>query len=198
MTQPRTPAPSLRIVVAGGLGSGKSTVAGLLAAKGAVAIEADQIGHEVLASGGAAFAPVAARWPHVVVDGEIDRLLLAAVVFSDADQLEELEAITHPAIGAEIVTRAHAAGDTPVVVELPVPAIVGPGWTWIVVVADPSERIARAVARGMAELDAQRRISAQLSEAQWRARATHVIVNDGTRDQLQAKVDALWEQLVAG
>jgi dephospho-CoA kinase len=132
-----------------------------------------------------------------MVNGEIDRRLLAAIVFSDRAQLEELEAITHPAIGAEIVKRAHAARDRPVVVELPVPAIVGPGWTWIAVIADPPERIARAVARGMEEPDAKRRIASQLSETDWREKAALVIVNDGSLEELSAKVDALWEQMVA-
>lgn len=197
MSQPSTSSPSPRLVVAGGLGSGKSTVAGLLAAKGAVVIEADRIGHEVLAPGGAAFGPVAERWPHVVVGGSIDRRLLAAVVFGDADELAELEAITHPAISAEIRKQAHAVGDQPVVLEVPVPAVVGPGWIWIVVVADSSERVARAVGRGMDEADARRRIASQLSDEGWRARATHVIVNDGTLEELSRQVDVVWEQVVA-
>ena len=195
MSQPSTSPLPDRIVVAGGLGSGKSTVAELLAAKGATTIEADQIGHEILEPGGAAFAAVAERWPVVVVDGAIDRQRLASIVFVDLEQLEELEAITHPAIGAEIARRAHAALGSPVVVELPVPAIDAPDWTWIVVVAEPSVRVRRAVARGMDEDDARRRIASQLTESEWRQRATHVIVNNGTLDELRAEVDALWERL---
>jgi dephospho-CoA kinase len=182
-------------VVAGGLGSGKSTVAQLLAAKGATTIDADQIGHEVLEQGGPAYAPVAERWPVVVVDGAIDRQRLAVIVFSDPEQLGELEAITHPAIGAEIARRAREAAGGPVVVELPVPTIVAPDWTWIVVVADPSLRVERAVARGMEEDDARRRIASQLTEREWRERATHVIVNNGTLAELRGEVDALWEDL---
>ena len=195
MNQPSTSPLPDRIVVAGGLGSGKSAVADLLAAKGATTIEADQIGHEILKPGGAAFAAVAARWPVVVVDGAIDRQRLASIVFTDLEQLEELEAITHPAIGAEIARRAHAALESPVVVELPVPAIDAPDWTWIVVVAEPSVRVQRAVARGMDEDDARRRIASQLTESEWRRRATHVIVNNGTLEELRAEVDALWERL---
>ena len=194
MSQPSTSPLPDRIVVAGGLGSGKSTVADLLAARGATTIEADQIGHEILEPGGAAFAAVAARWPVVVVDGAIDRQRLASIVFTDLEQLEELEAITHPAIGAEIARRAHAALESPVVVELPVPAIDAPDWTWIVVVAEPSVRVQRAVARGMDEDDARRRIASQLTESEWRRRATHVIVNNGTLEELRAEVDALWER----
>ena len=161
----------------------------------AATIEADRIGHEVLEPGGAAFAAVAERWPVVVVDGAIDRQRLASIVFTDLEQLEELEAITHPAIGAEIARRANAAAGSPVVVELPVPAIVAPGWTWIVVVAESSVRVQRAVARGMDEDDARRRIASQLTESEWRRRATHVIVNNGTLEELGAEVDALWERL---
>lgn len=170
-------------------------MAELLAARGAKTIEADRIGHEILEPRGPAHAAVAERWPVVVVDGVIDRRRLAAIVFSDPEQLEELEAITHPLIGAEIARRAHEAGEAPVVVELPVPAIVAPGWTWIIVIADPSVRVQRAVARGMDEDDARRRIASQLTEHEWRDRATHVIVNNGTMDELRAEVDALWEDL---
>ena len=195
MSQPSTsPLPNV-IVVAGGLGAGKSTVAAMLAAKGATTIDSDQIGHEVLEPGGPGFAAVAERWPAVFVDGAIDRQRLAAVVFSDREQLEELEAITHPAIGAEIARRAHEATSGHVVVELPVPAIAAPDWTWIVVVADPAIRVERAVARGMEADDARRRIASQLTEAEWRRRATHVIVNDGSTDDLRVEVDELWKRL---
>ncbi len=195
MSQPSTSPLPNRIVVAGGLGSGKSTVAELLAAKGAITIEADRIGHEVLEPRGAAYAAVAERWPVVVVEGAIDRQRLASIVFTDFEQLEELEAITHPAIGAEIARRAHTVVGSPVVVELPVPAIVAPDWTWIVVVAEPSVRVRRAVARGMDEDDARRRIASQLTESEWRKRADHVIINNGSLDELRAEVDALWERL---
>ena len=80
-------------------------------------------------------------------------------------------------------------------VELPVPAIAAPDWTWIVVVADPAIRVERAVARGMEADDARRRIASQLTEAEWRRRATHVIVNDGSTDDLRVEVDELWKRL---
>ena len=83
-----------RVVLCGGIGSGKSTVGTLLAARGAFVIDADEVGHRVLEPGGRAFDPVAGRWPSVVVDNAIDRGALGRIVFDDAAQLAELEAIT--------------------------------------------------------------------------------------------------------
>jgi dephospho-CoA kinase len=190
--------PPARIVVAGGLGSGKSTVAALLAEKGATIIEADRIGHEVLEPGGPAFAAVAQRWPAVVVDGAIDRRRLATIVFADHEQLAELEAITHPAIHTEITRRARDAAESPVVVELPVAGIVGPEWTWIAVIAEPAVRVERAVERGMDEEDVRRRIAAQLSNEEWCERASHVIVNDGSLEALRDEVESVWARIVGG
>ena len=195
MERPRIQ-PSVRIAVVGGIGAGKTTVLARLASLGAVIIEADQIGHDVLEPWGSAFAGVAERWPDVVVGAEIDRSALAAVVFEDPDELAALEAISHPAIAREIARRSDDAGSQPVVVELPVAAdLVGPGWTHVAVVAPRDVRLERAVARGMSLDDATRRADRQLSDEAWIERADEVIVNDGTLEDLEAKVDALWARL---
>ncbi|MGD2061822.1 MAG: dephospho-CoA kinase, partial [Acidimicrobiia bacterium] len=94
-------------ILCGGLASGKSQVRRLLEHHGFETIDADEFGHRVLRSDGAAFAEVVARWPDVVVDGEIDRGLLASEVFSDTGQLRELESITHPHIFDAIRTRVE-------------------------------------------------------------------------------------------
>ncbi len=187
------------MLLSGPIGSGKSTVRRLLENKGFTAIDADTIGHAVLLPDGLAFDAVAQRWPGVVVNGAIDRSRLAAIVFADVRQLRELEAITHPAIGAEIVRRVAAAGDRDVVVELPLlrPPFSngGEGWHRLVVVGDAAIRLARAVDRGMDEDDVRRRMAAQPREAEWRAVADSVIVNDGSFDELAAAVDAWWAEL---
>jgi dephospho-CoA kinase len=197
MPIPSTGSSPLRIVVMGGIGAGKSTVTGRFAALGATVIEADRLGHDVLEPGGAAFEPVAARWPETVVDGRVDRAALAEIVFRDNDELRALEAITHPAIATEIARRADAAGQSPVVVELPVEAaLVGDEWIRVAVIAPWEIRLSRAVRRGFDAADVERRAAAQPSAARWRDLANRVIVNDGGLDALYAQVDALWEELV--
>ncbi|MDJ0959849.1 MAG: dephospho-CoA kinase [Acidimicrobiia bacterium] len=195
MQGPSTTDP-LRLVVVGGIGAGKSTVLARLEALGALIVETDRIGHDVLEPWGSAFNAVAERWPDVVVDAQIDRAALAAIVFQDADALAELESISHPAIAREIARRSDEAGDQPVAVELPVEAdLVGPGWTRVAVVAPLDTRLDRAVARGMDRNDAVSRSEQQLDDTAWIESADEVIVNDGTLEQLIAKVDEVWERL---
>ena len=112
MEGPSTAQP-VRIVVVGGIGAGKSTVLARFEELGAMIVETDRIGHDVLEPWGSAFSAVAERWPEVVVDAQIDRSALAAIVFNDADALAELEAISHPAIAREIARRSEDAGDRP-------------------------------------------------------------------------------------
>ncbi len=187
----------LRVVVFGGIGSGKSTFAALLAKHGATVIEADQIGHEVLRSNGAAFSAVGDRWPQAVVAGEIDRGALAAIVFSDGEQLAELEAITHPLIAAEIRKRADAAGSTPVVVELPLTKdIIEGSWTFVLVEAPREVRLQRTVDRGASADDVAARMAAQPGDDEWHIRADWIIPNTGSLDDLAVAAAELWENLV--
>jgi len=181
-----------RLVVGGGIGSGKSVVTGVLAERGVVVIEADAIGHQVIEPHGRAFAAVAGRWPEVVARGEIDRAALAAIVFADPGELAELEAISHPAIATEIAIRAITAGAAPVAVEVPVLAsIVGEGWVHVWVFAPVETRVARAVARGMEEGDVRRRVASQASATEWAAWADHVLVNEGTEAELADAIEDL-------
>jgi dephospho-CoA kinase len=185
-----------RLVVGGGIGAGKSMVTSLLAKRGVVVVEADAVGHSVIAPGGRAHEAVCGRWPDAVAEGIIDRAALAAIVFNDPRELRALESITHPAIADEIEARAGAAGLAPVVVEVPVTApVVGHGWTRVWVDAPVALRVARAVGRGMDHDDVQRRIANQASDAEWAAWADHRLVNDGTLADLEVAVGALIEML---
>ncbi len=191
--------PRIWIALSGGIASGKSTVAARLRELGADVIEADVIGHDVLAPGGPAFDAVAARWPQARSGGRIDRAVLAGIVFADGDQLAELEALTHPAIADEIARRISNSSAPVVVVEVPVagPLPEGP-WTRVVVTAPRDLRLRRAEARGATPGDARRRMGAQPTDEEYADGADFVIDNSGTRAQLMAAIDDLWRDLVTG
>jgi dephospho-CoA kinase len=179
---------TLRLVVTGGIGAGKSTAARILADLGATVIDADRIGHQLLA--GSSFEALARRWPSVVVDGRIDRSRLAEIVFSDESELRELEAITHPVIRGEIARRvAEAPGDRPVVVEISVPVpMVGGEWTTVVIDAPDDVRYSRLLDRGMDPGDIRARMAQQPSREDWQGLGDVVIDNSGSENDLRRKL----------
>lgn len=192
---------ALRIGLTGGIGSGKSTVAGMLADRGAVLIDADAIAREVVEPGTAGLAAVVDRFGPGVLDpdGALDRPKLASMVFGDEQQRQALNAIVHPLVGARMAELMAAAPPDAVVV-WDVPLLVendsAGGFDVVVVVeADVELRLERLAARGMAEPDARERMAAQASDAQRRAVADEVIVNDGDLDQLRRRVDEVWEKI---
>ena len=187
---------SLRILLAGGIGAGKTAVASLLADQGALIIDADRLGRGVLEPSGEAFDAVTERWPQVVVDGRIDRPRLASIVFRDTDALAELEAISHPAIVARIRALVDAAGTASVVVEIPVIIPIG-GDTWVRVFVDAPLvlRVERVTARGGDPADTRRRMQAQPSRSEWLSWADRVLVNAGSHEELTPMVDDLWRDL---
>lgn len=188
----------------GGIGSGKSTVAVLLARRGAVIVDADQLARDCTAPGGAAYEAVIARFgPDVVAaDGAIDRARLAAVVFADPAARADLEAIVHPCVRAGVAARvaAEAGTDHVVVVEIPLLAespAARAGLEAIIVVDCPEDvAVTRLVAqRGMTEVEARARVAAQASRAERLSIADHVVDNAGGRDHLDTAVERCWEWL---
>lgn len=186
----------------GGIGSGKSTVAAMLAARGAVVVDADAIARQVVEPGGPAYQPVVDRFGPAILapDASIDRRRLAAVVFADPAERTALEAIVHPAVRAgvaEQVAAEAAAGTRVVVVEIPLlaeSAAARTGLQGIIVVDCPEDvAVARLVAqRDMAEDDARARVAAQASREQRLAIADFVVDNGGERDELAAEVERCW------
>ena len=188
------------IGLTGGIGSGKSTVAAMLAELGAQVIDADRIGHEVYRPGSDGFARVVEAFgPGVVAaEGTIDRKALGAVVFADPDARARLNAIVHPLIAAEIAARVAQAGPSaaPLVIEAAI--MLEAGWrhlverVWVVSV-DRETAIARTMAaRGLSRAEVERRLGAQMPDAERRRLADVVIENDGTLAELRAQVEAAW------
>ena len=192
----------LRIGLTGGLASGKSTVAKLLARRGAVVFDADAIVRDLYLPGGEGAAAARELFGEAVVDtaGNVDRALIAALVFSDPNKRHDLESRIHPLVGREILRRfdeAERSGAPVAVVEASqlLEAKTESRYERVVLVVAPeAARLARWEAKGGDVADARRRIDAQISPSQAFDRADDVIVNDGTLEELEAKVDAVWEK----
>jgi dephospho-CoA kinase len=192
----------VRVGLTGGVGSGKSTVAALFAARGAVIVDADAIAREVVEPGTPGFDAVVAKFGSDVVgpDGSLDRAALAGQVFNDDAKRADLNAIVHPLVGQRMAQVAGAAGDAVVVYDVPllVENDLAAGFDFVVVVlADEAVRLTRLAERGMPEADARARMAVQATDEQRRAVAAAVIENDGTREQLAARVGAVWTEIQA-
>ncbi|CAN5881892.1 dephospho-CoA kinase [soil metagenome] len=171
-------------VVTGGIGSGKSTVTRLAAASGLPTLDADRVGHDVLA--GPARAAVAERWPSVIVDGYVDRKRLAGIVFTNRAELRALEAIVHPLIADEL--RHRMASSSRGIVELSVPLPLAGDLPTVVVDVPEEVRRSRLLERGMSPEAVDARIASQPDRAGWLALATVVIDNSGPPERLHKAV----------
>jgi dephospho-CoA kinase len=201
----------IRVVgLCGGIGAGKSTVATLLAERGATVIDVDAIGRQVLADDDVHAAVVAEFGNGVLdADGAVDRKALAIEVFASEGRLADLEAISHPAINAELARQLESlVSNPPPVVVLDMAVLVesdlgrlpnGRGYTQVVVVeADPEVRLARLLERGMSADDARARMASQATDDERRTIADHILANDGDEAALDHQVDTLWATLTGG
>lgn len=189
----------LLIGLTGGIGSGKSSVSARLAERGAAVIDADAIVREVQGPGTPVLAAMVERFgPGILAaDGTLDRQAVADVVFTDDAALADLNAIVHPAVGAEIARRLEAEAATDHVVILDVPLLVESGRSdlaaMIVVDVDPAVAVARLVEhRGFRADDAWARIARQVSREDRLAKADLVVDNSGSLADLDAEVDRAW------
>jgi dephospho-CoA kinase len=195
----------LVVGLTGGIGSGKSTVSSLLASRGAVIIDADAIVRELQAPGGEAYVGIVERFgPGVVAaDGTLDRPALAALVFNDEAARADLNRLTHPLVGREMMTRlaAEAATDHIVVMDIPLLTERGGKGAYpvvaIIVVDCPVDvAVARLVEfRDFTEADARARVAAQISREERVAIADRVIDNGGSVADLERQVAELWPWL---
>ena len=192
----------LLVGLTGGIGSGKSTVSGMLAERGAEVIDADHIAREVVMPRTPAWCKIRDHFgPGVLfADGSIDRQALADIVFGDPAKLALLNEITHPAIFERIADRLEAARDRDVIVVLDAALLIETGLAqrvdMLVVTHSPKEvQVQRLAAKGMAATQADARIAAQLSPEERLARADLVIDNSGSLEDLGRQVDDAWKEL---
>ncbi len=196
----------LVIGLTGGIGTGKSEVARLLQSLGAAVISADEVGHE-------AYAPNSESWREVVdtfgkeilqPSGEIDRQKLGAIVFSDPQQLEKLNAIMHPRMARMVADRIQVLRDqgaSTVVVEAALlfeagwDSLVDEVWTTDSSVESVVERL--QARNGMDEKEARRRIDSQMDPAERIERSALVVDNSSDVSALEQTVMALWENRVS-
>jgi len=194
----------LLVGLTGGIGSGKSTVAELLAARGAWIIDADALARAVVEPGTPALAQLVERFGPEILDaeGRLDRPALGRIAFADEQSRKDLEGITHPAINQEFMRRVVEAPKGAIVV-CDVPLLVesthaaSRGYQVVLVVEAPREvRLERLEERGVPWKDAEARMAAQASDEERRAVATHVIDNSGDRAALEHQMDAIWADLL--
>lgn len=204
---------TLLIGLSGGISTGKSSVARMFAAQGAVVIDADAIVHELQAPGMPLVAEIAAAFGPSVLDaqGALDRAALGDLVFRDAEARRRLGEIVHPKVGAEFARRMAAARASGVrVLVLDIPLLfegrrAGTGSAarmdfdaTVLVYAPEALQIERQMARdGCSREEAVRRVRAQLPIEEKKALADYVIDNSGSLAETERQVRELLSQLLA-
>jgi dephospho-CoA kinase len=193
----------LLVGLTGGIASGKSSVSAMLAEQGAEIVDADLIARQVVMPGERAWQKILDHFGRGVLteDGQVDRKKLADLVFADQAKLALLNEITHPDIFARVAERLEHNRDREVVVVLDAALLIETGLAdrvdVVVVVdaGDEEEQVRRLTAKGLDERDARARMAAQLPAEARLARADLVIRNDGTFEELTARVDEVWDEL---
>lgn len=203
----------LEFGLTGGIGTGKSTVSALLVERGATIIDADAIVRELQMSGKQVFDMMVDRWGPKIVNeqGELDRTLVAEIVFCDQGELDALNAMVHPAVAAETDARLAALDRERAIVVHDIPLLVQPGgellttreisgWAGIIVVdLAPEVAVERvAEARGLSEEDVRARQAKQATREERLAVADFVVDNTGDLSALEAEVDRCWDWMLAG
>jgi dephospho-CoA kinase len=197
--------PGLRIGLTGGVGSGKSTVAGMLKQLGAGVVDADVLVHELIGPGGAAIADCRAAFgpESIAADGGLDRAWMRAQVFSDAAARHKLETLLHPRVRATAESRAAELAPAVPYVVLMIPLLVESGeWTSrvqrvLVVECTESTQIERVCRRpGIDRATALGIFAAQATRAARLAAADDLLFNEAPLDDLQARVERLHRHYV--
>jgi dephospho-CoA kinase len=197
----------ITIGLTGGIGSGKSTAAKILAELGAPAIDADKVGHEIYQPGAPAYQELIDAFGEGILapDRTIDRRKLGPIVFADPAALKRLNAIVHPKMfarmGEMVATMRHSGETRPIIIEAAI--LIEANWQplfdeiWLVTAAREHviDRVERD--RGLKPEQTEARIRAQLSDEERRKYATSAIHNDGTLEELRTAVTRLWQEALA-
>ena len=194
----------IKVGLTGSIGMGKSTVAEMFADQGAMVWNADDAVHRMYAEGGAAIEPIDKAFPGVVVDGAIDRRLLAAKVLGASDELKKLEAIVHPLVSTDreaFMTAAAHAGAQMAVLDIPLLFENGSASLFdvVIVVSAPEEiQRARVLARpGMSESKLNAILAEQMPDEQKRSLADYVISTDQSLEKTRADVAKIYNEIMA-
>lgn len=196
----------MRVIgLTGGIGSGKSTIAKYLAGLGAVVIDLDKVGHEVLKSGSQAFKRVVSEFGKDILDasGEIDRARLGNLVFKNQKALRRLNRIIHPAIDKVVYERIEEYRRRGVkVVVLEAAAMLEAGRAaqadeiWVAVAPEAAVLHRLSERSSYSEEESRERIRSQLSSEERAEQADVVIDTDCSLDELKARVEAEWRKLM--
>lgn len=190
----------LIVALTGGIGSGKTTVGDIFSELGAVVIDSDQLARAVLERGSKGFDLVLAKFGDAILkNGELDRSLLAALVFNDSQKRSELESITHPLIRqsfAEIISSLPS--ESIIINQIPLLFESKGAYKFdhIITISAPEElRTERLKSRGLGLSDIKKRMEAQASDVERESISNSIIRNDKDELHLRNQVESIWLEL---
>ena len=192
----------LVVALTGGIGSGKSTVGQIFAQLGATVIDSDQLARDVMERGSIGFNEVVAKFgDEILKNGEIDRQILASLIFKDPVKRSELEQITHPLIRKAFAKVVSSASPDSIVINQ-IPLLVESSHDYkfdhvITVSASESIRSERLIKRGLTNDQIKQRMGAQATDQMREAIADSVIVNEKNEQELTDQVEKIWEELLS-
>ncbi|CAB4644030.1 unannotated protein [freshwater metagenome] len=190
----------LIVALTGGIGSGKSTVGELFQQLGAVVVDSDQLAREVVERGSLGFEQIVTLFgDEILKNGEINRSLLAEIIFKDPAKRKNLEQITHPLIRKAFADVVAKSGDQAIVINQ-IPLLVESKYQYnfdhvITVSTSEDKRIARLLAKGYTQEQIQNRMKSQVSDADREKIADSIIQNNESEKELLPQVEKIWEQL---
>ena len=192
----------LVVALTGGIGSGKSTVGQIFAQLGAIVIDSDQLARDVMERGSIGFNEVVAKFgDEILKNGEIDRQILASLIFKDPAKRSELEQITHPLIRKAFAKVVSSASPDSIVINQ-IPLLVESNHDYkfdhiITVSASESIRSERLIKRGLTNDQIKQRMGAQATDQMREDIADSVIINEKNEQELTDQVEKIWEQLLS-
>ena len=192
----------LVVALTGGIGSGKSTVGQIFAQLGATVVDSDQLARDVIERGSIGFNEVVAKFgDEILKNGDIDRQILASLIFKDPAKRSELEQITHPLIRKAFEKVVSSALPDSIVINQ-IPLLVESNHDYrfdhiITVSASESIRSERLIKRGLTNEQIKQRMQAQATDQMREDIADSVVVNEKSEQEITDQVEKIWEQLLS-